>query len=156
MNDMTSARIVAFLDAHHVLSLATSSQQGPHAVSVFYVRDEFALLWVSDPGSRHSVELVNDPRVAATIAPDCSDFADVRGVQFSGRAQRIADATERARARDLLESRYPFLRRISEGPLALREAYERVAFYRLEPDQITLIDNSRAFGHKDTLELKKS
>ena len=39
------------------------------------------------------------------------------------------------------------------GPPALREAYQRVEFYRLVPTRLVLIDNSRGFGHKDTLEL---
>jgi uncharacterized protein YhbP (UPF0306 family) len=127
MSDDTGARIAAFLDAHHVMSLATSGPHGPHAADVFYARDGFALLWVSDPASRHSVELEAEPRVAATIAPDYVDFVDVRGLQISDCACRVIDAAERMRARALLEARYPFLQNASNGPLALREAYARVA-----------------------------
>ena len=156
MNGDTGASIAAFLDAHHVMSLATCGPNGAHAANVFYARSGFALLWVSDPSSRHSVELEADPRVAATIAPDYVDFADVRGLQISGYARRVVDAPERTRAGALLEARYPFLQHASEGPLALREAYARVGFYRLEPERITIIDNSRGFGHKDTLEFKRS
>jgi hypothetical protein len=57
MNAETVARVIAFLDAHHVMSLATSGESGPHAANVLYVRDDFALLWVSDPISRHSREI---------------------------------------------------------------------------------------------------
>jgi hypothetical protein len=42
---------------------------------------------------------------------------------------------------------------MSEGPPALREAYQRVECYPLVPTRLVLIDNSRSFGHKDTLEL---
>lgn len=156
MSEDTGERIIAFLDAHHVMSLATVGAQGPHAANVFYVRDGFALMWVSDPKSRHSAELEADPRVAATVAPDYSDFPEVRGVQISGYALRITDAAERKRARTLLEDRYPFLKKLTLLPQALLEAFARVAFYRLEPQVITLIDNSRGFGHKDTLEFKRS
>jgi uncharacterized protein YhbP (UPF0306 family) len=156
MSEDTGARIIAFLDAHHVMSLATAGAHGPHAANVFYVRDGFALMWVSHPASRHSIELEAEPRVAATIAPDYTDFADVRGVQMSGYALRITDASERTRARTLLEARYPFLRKLSLAPQALLEAFARIQFYRLEPLVITLIDNSRGFGHKDTLEFKKN
>ena len=108
---------------------------------------------MSDPDSRHSIELTADARVAATVAPDYFEFADIRGVQISGQAHVIADASERAKARLMLEARYPSLQRMSEGPPALQEAYQRVEFYRLEPTRLVLIDNSRGFGHKDTLEL---
>jgi uncharacterized protein YhbP (UPF0306 family) len=149
----TAERIAAFLDAHHVVSLATCGPSGPHAASVFYVRDGFALLWVSDPSSRHSIELEADARVAATVAPDYFDFGDIRGVQLSGHAHVMTIASDSANARLLLEARYPALKQLAQGPPALREAYARVKFYRLTPRRLVLIDNSRGFGHKDTLEL---
>jgi len=149
----TAARIAAFLDAHHVVSLATCGPDGPHAANVFYVRDGLALLWVSDPNSRHSTALAADARVAATVSPDYFEFDDILGVQISGRAHAIADASERASAELKLQARYPSLKRMSAGPRALRQAYERAEFYRLEPTRMVLIDNSRGFGHKDTLEL---
>ncbi len=153
MSTETAIRIAAFLDANHVASLATCGVDGPHAASVFYVRDGLALLWVSDPKSRHSAELEADARVAATVAPDYFEFADIRGVQILGQAHVITDTSERAKARRMLHARYPSLQRISEGPPGLREAYHRVEFYRLEPRRLVLIDNARGFGHKDTLEL---
>lgn len=138
------------------MSLATCGPDGPHAATVFYVRDGLALLWVSDPNSRHSAELAADARVAATVAPDYFEFDDILGVQISGRAHAIADASERANAELMLQARYPSLKRMSEGSSAFREAYERAEFYRLEPTRLVLIDNSRGFGHKDTLELGAS
>jgi uncharacterized protein YhbP (UPF0306 family) len=149
--DELSDRIAAFLDAHHVMSIATIGAQGPHAASVFYARDELALLWVSDRASRHSVELEADGRVAATIARDYSDFATIRGLQISGRAHRLGDEAERARARHILELRYAFLKQPATG--GLRDTYERAQIYRLDVVRFVLIDNSRGFGHKDVLEL---
>lgn len=150
----TSARIAAFLDAHHVMSLATCGAQGPHAANVFYVRDGFVLLWISDPNSRHSMELKADGRVAATIAPDYRDFGDVCGVQICGTAHRVADASERRRAQTLLKTRYPFLKRLSDGPLAMKNAYESAELYRLDPNRMVIIDNRLGFGHKDTLDFQ--
>jgi len=153
MSAETAIRIATFLDANHVMSLATCGAEGPHAASVFYVRDGLALLWVSDPKSRHSTELEANARVAATVAPDYFDYDDIRGVQISGQARVITDASERANARLILHARYPFLKQMSESQQALRGAYQRVEFYRLEPTRLVLIDNSRGFGHKDILEL---
>ena len=147
----TAARIAAFLDSHHVMSLATCGADGPHAANVFYVRDAFALLWVSDPLTRHSIELEADPRVAATVAPDYGDFNEICGVQISGAARRIADATERHLARALLEARYPSLQRLSDRP-QVKRAYEAAGLYRLVARRMVIIDNNRGFGHKDALD----
>lgn len=147
-----AGRIAAFLDAHHVMSLATCGAHGPHAANVFYALDGFSLLWVSDPQTQHSATLETNPRVGATVAPDYRDFDEIRGVQISGDAHRIADASERHRARSLLEARYPLLQRLSDRP-ALRQAYESAELYRLVPRKMVMIDNTRGFGHKDTLDL---
>jgi uncharacterized protein len=148
-----AARITAFLDTHHVMSLAICGPHGPHAANVFYVRDRFALLWVSNPQTRHSLALETDRHVSVTIAPDYRDFDEIRGVQISGDAHRITGTTERRRARRLLEARYPFLQRLSELPL-VKQAYESGQLYRLVPREIEMIDNTRGFGHRDVLDLR--
>jgi uncharacterized protein YhbP (UPF0306 family) len=151
MDDALAERVAAFLDAHHVMSLATLGPHGPHAASLFYARDGLALLWVSDGASRHSVELEADGRAAATIAHDYSDYAMIRGVQAGGRARRLADDVERARARKILEARFPFLKKLADA--GVRDSYARAHIYRLDVDRFVLIDNSRGFGHKDVLDL---
>jgi uncharacterized protein YhbP (UPF0306 family) len=145
-------QISIFLATHHVMSLATVGSSGPHATSLFYACDGLALIWVSEIDTQHSREIEADPRVAATVAPDYSDFATIRGVQIVGVARRILAADERMRYLAELESRYPFLEQLAAGPLELRQAYARTAVYRLQPARIVLIDNSKGFGHKETLE----
>ncbi len=152
MNDDLATRIAAFLDAYHVLSLATHDADGPHAANLFYARDGLALVWLSDPETRHSRDVGADQWVAATVAPDYADFSAIRGVQIFGAARKITDADERQRHLALLEARYPFLLQLKNGPAKLQEGYARASPYRLQPLRMTLIDNSRGFGHKETIE----
>jgi len=146
-----AARIAAFLDAHHVMSVATCGPNGPHAASLFYARDGFDLIWVSDPKSEHSRHVAERARIAVTIARDYGDFPEIKGLQIAGDAHRLADGADSARARSCLEARYPFLRDANASP-ALREAYDKARFYRLVPARIVFIDNSRGLGFKETLE----
>jgi uncharacterized protein len=152
MDNNLTARTAAFLDAHHVMSLATMSANGPHAANLFYARDGYALIWVSDPTSHHSRHIGEHAEVAATIARDCCDFPDIQGLQIRGRAWRLAHPQEEARARAGLEARYPFLQHLSEGKL--RDAYERAQLYRLDPECIVLIDNQCDFGSKEVLQFE--
>jgi len=153
MDSELGRQISSFLAAHHVMSLATSGADGPHAASLFYACDGLALVWLSERNTRHSREIEADPRVAATVAPDVSDYASIRGVQIAGTARRIEAADERRRHLAQLEARYPFLGQLAAGPPQLRAAYARTAVYRLQPARIVLIDNSKGFGHKETLEI---
>lgn len=148
-----SQEIQSFLEMHHVMSLATYGAAGAHATNLFYACDGLALVWVSEPDTQHSREIEADPRVAATVAPDYSDFATIRGLQIVGTARRILAADERMRHVAHLEARYPFLRQLAAGPLKLRQALARTAVYRLQPARIVLIDNTKGFGHKETLEI---
>jgi uncharacterized protein YhbP (UPF0306 family) len=148
-----AARIEAFLDAHHVMTLATHGGGAAHAASLMYAREGFALYWTSDPESRHSRELEASGGVAATVAPDYSGFREIRGLQIAGRAARVTATGEVALARALMERRYAFLGELARGPETLRAAYAKAAFYVLRPERITLIDNTQGFGHKETLAL---
>jgi uncharacterized protein YhbP (UPF0306 family) len=148
-----SQEIQSFLAAHHVMSLATCGAAGVHATNLFYACEGLALVWVSGPDTQHSREIEADPRVAATVAPDYSDFAAIRGVQIAGAARRVLATDERMRHVALLEARYPFLRQLAAAPLKLRQAFARTAVYRLQPARIVLIDNTKGFGHKETLEI---
>lgn len=145
-------RIESFLTEHHVMSLATAGPDGPHAANLFYACDGLSLIWISDPKSRHSRELEVQARVATTIAPDYTDFSIIRGVQIWGVAYKVSDS-ERARQIAVLETRYAFLRRTAEGPKKMHDAYTQAAIYRLDPKRIVFIDNTKGFGHKETLDL---
>ncbi|HSD41435.1 MAG TPA: pyridoxamine 5'-phosphate oxidase family protein [Burkholderiales bacterium] len=151
--DSLAERIEAFLDAHHVVTLATVGEAGAHAASLMYARNGFALYWTSDPATRHSLHLEREARVTATIAPDYTDFRVVRGLQIAGQARRL-DGREAEDARAALVGRYAFLAELASGPPALRAAFAKAAFYALVPERITLVDNSLGFGHKETLTLQ--
>lgn len=153
MNSQLAQEIASFLAAHHVCSLATCGPDGPHATNLFYACDELALIWVSDPDSRHSREIESDSRVEATVAPDYSDFAAIKGLQIIGTARRILAEDQRLQCLARMEARYSFLGSLAAGPEKMREAYARTAVYRLQPARIVLIDNAKGFGHKETLDL---
>lgn len=145
-------RIEDFLDRHHVVSLATVGSQGAHAANLFYARDGLTLIWMSDMDSRHSREIETDAKVAATVSAASIDFRTIQGLQIHGTAQRTSRA-DRARLLSLLEAKFPFLIELRDSPKALQQAQERAEIYRLQPTDIVLIDNTRGFGHKETLTL---
>jgi uncharacterized protein YhbP (UPF0306 family) len=146
--------IRAFLQAHHVVSLATVAEGGAHAASLMFAAANFSLYWTSDPDACHSAAIERNPRVAATIAPDYADFHLIRGLQIIGRARRLS-AGETAHAVELLRERFPFLRELNRMPAGLRAAVDRAAYYRLNPDTIAFIDNTRGFGNKRTLHIAR-
>lgn len=152
-NPTLEEEIGAFLREQHVMSLATTADGAAHAASVMFATEGWSIYWTSDPGARHSVALEGFPRVAATVAPDYEDFRLIRGLQIAGRARRLGESNEAAHARELLRRRFPFLRKLDAMPAELLAALGKAAYYRLDPDTITLIDNTKGFGNRRTLRI---
>lgn len=141
--------ILEELSHQTVLTLAAVSEAGPYAVSLMYAHDAFDIYWLSDPKTRHSEYLASSPSAAVTIAAQCEDFRKIRGLQMIGNARRLTNADEETVAFNLLVARFPFLKKFAAGKLARHLG--AAAVYLFRPAKLTLIDNSRGFGFKQTL-----
>jgi len=146
------SRIEAFLEAHHVMSLATSGPEGPWSAAVFYASDGLTLYFISAPGSRHSRDIEASGRAAATIQRDIGNWREVRGIQLEGEAARIG-GTERAVALARYARKFPLIADLSSAPREIASAMARMEWYRLSPRRVRLVDNTLGFGHREELDL---
>jgi len=144
--------VADYLDRHHVMTLATCGPDGPWAAAVFYVNAGHTLFFLSSPSSRHCRNLAQDPRCAATIQEDYSDWAKIKGVQLEGRASEIR-GDEEVRARQRYGDKFPVVGRLATAPMAIVAALAKVHWYRLHAERLHFIDNSLGFGHRDPIDL---
>lgn len=78
------------LEKGYLLSLATTDEGGVWVADVIYVHDDdFNIYWMSDPEARHSKAVAGNPNVAGAIAVSGPGENNL-GIQFSGRAEKIA------------------------------------------------------------------
>jgi len=145
-------RVLDYLGAHHVATLATTGSDGPWAAAVFYASDGYTLYFLSSPTTRHCRNLKQDPRVAATIQADCSDWREIKGIQLEGTVSELA-GEEEAQARRLYAEKFPLVGLLARAPAAIVKALARVRWYRLDPAHLHFIDNSTAFGQRDEIDL---
>ncbi|GAB4171895.1 MAG: pyridoxamine 5'-phosphate oxidase family protein [Rhodocyclaceae bacterium] len=145
-----SSRVLDYLAGHRVLTLATHGPQGVWAAALFYANEGFRLYFLSSPSSRHCMDLAADPRVAGTVQDECSDWREIRGLQFEGLAREISSEQVRC-ARRLYAAKHPLIDRLAGAPPAIVEAMARVRWYAIEVARIRLIDNSAGFGHREEL-----
>lgn len=150
MSDDLRARVLALLDEHHVMTLATHGHDGPWAAAVFYAAQGLRLYFLSSPRSCHARQLAESPQVAATIQRDYDDWPAIRGLQIAGRASPVPDgAVDDVRA--LYARRFPRIGAGAGMPQAILRALDRIRWYVLEPSDIHLIDNRLGFGHREQL-----
>lgn len=142
--------LLNYLQGHHVLTLATQGPEGPWAAAVFYVNDGPDVYFLSAPSTRHARNLAADPRVAATVQEDYSDWRQVKGIQLEGHVTRL-DVPASAQAATLFVRKFPFTdAHLADQVIAM--AMNKIAWYRLRASVLYLIDNSRGFGSRERFE----
>lgn len=139
------AEALAYLAAHHVLTLATTGPEGVWAAAVFYVHDSFDLFFLSAGHTRHGQNLGQNPVAAATIQEDYHEWPSIQGIQLEGDVVLLA-GTERERAMRLYQAKYPF---VSPDNPAIGPALAKINWYRLRPRHLYFIDNRLGLGHRD-------
>ncbi len=150
MSTALNQRVRAYLQTHHVATLATMAADGPWAAAVFYVNDGTTLYFLSSPNSRHCRNLHQDARAAATIQADTANWAEIKGVQLEGTVS-LLEGAEEDRARRLYGEKFPLVGNLAQAPAAIVAALARVRWYRLAPARLFFIDNAAGFGRRDAI-----
>jgi uncharacterized protein len=83
---MIDNRIIRFLRKHHVLTVATSVDNEPWCANCFYVYiiDENAIVFTTDPDTRHGKEFLINSTVAGSVVLETPVIGKLRGIQFQG------------------------------------------------------------------------
>jgi uncharacterized protein YhbP (UPF0306 family) len=83
---MIDDRIKKFFRKHHVLTIATSTDGGPWCANCFYVylEEENALVFTTDPETRHGKEFLINNLVAGSVVLETRIIGMIRGIQFRG------------------------------------------------------------------------
>jgi uncharacterized protein YhbP (UPF0306 family) len=104
------------------------------------------------PTSRHCLNLEKNPRVAATVQADYSDWRDIQGVQLEGVAIHISSREEK-HARRLYGQKFPVVESLASAPAAILLALTKVKWYKVIPHRLYFIDILIKLGHHDEIEL---
>jgi uncharacterized protein YhbP (UPF0306 family) len=83
---MIDRRIIRFFRRHHVLTIATSVNNEPWCANCFYVylKDENAIVFTTDPTTRHGQEFLKNKLVAGSVVLETRIIGKIRGIQFQG------------------------------------------------------------------------
>ncbi|MET0810612.1 MAG: pyridoxamine 5'-phosphate oxidase family protein [Thermoleophilaceae bacterium] len=131
--------VLDYLGSQKTLTLATSGSDGPWAATLTYVNDGPTIYVWTRPNSTTARHIDENPTTAFAIDEYTEDWRQTKGIQ--GRAgSAVVQGEEIARAADLFGQKYPQLRPGSTSA---------IVFFRLEPDSLEFIDNSRGVEESD-------
>jgi uncharacterized protein YhbP (UPF0306 family) len=152
MTDQKSlkASISRYLVRHTTMSLATCHDGRPWSTDLFYASDDSCQLYfVSSVTTWHCQHIAANPRVSVSISRECSDWKEIKGVQLVGVASVVSKA-DRDGVTEMYLTKFPALKKLHQASEILSLFWES-SFYRISPEWIRLIDNSKRFRHKDEM-----
>jgi len=146
MDDAIRQKILALLDQHRIMTVATLRPDGwPQATTVGYVSEGLTIYFLCALDSQKAANLAHDDRVSLTIDHDTADLMAIEGLSLAGHAQAVTDRAEAERALALLPSKYP---KDTKLPVAMPGPND-VRIFRITPTVISVLDYSKGFGHTD-------
>jgi uncharacterized protein YhbP (UPF0306 family) len=142
--------ICRYLVRHTTLSLATCHEGRPWSTDLFYASDDDCRLYfVSSVTTWHCQHIAANPRVSVSISRQCVGWKDIKGLQLDGVAGVVSEA-DREAVVEIYLAKFPALKKLHQASEIL-SIFRESSFYRISPEWIRLIDNSKGFGHKDEM-----
>jgi nitroimidazol reductase NimA-like FMN-containing flavoprotein (pyridoxamine 5'-phosphate oxidase superfamily) len=148
MDDAMKRKVLALLDGHRIMTIATLRPDGwPQATTVGYVNEGLTLWFLCGLESQKAKNLARDDRVSITVDHDTPDIMSITGLSMAARAQRVTDRAEAQKVLRMMPLKYPDA---SPSTAQLKmPAPEEVALFRVVPEVISVLDYSLGFAHTD-------
>jgi uncharacterized protein YhbP (UPF0306 family) len=131
--------VLDYLGSQKTLTLATTGLDGPWAATLTYVNDGKDIYIWTKPHSNTARHIDQNPSAAFAIDAYSEDWRQTKGIQARGRCSPVT-GEGMAKAADLFGQKYPQLRPGSTSA---------VVFFRIEPDVLEFIDNTRGVEEAD-------
>jgi nitroimidazol reductase NimA-like FMN-containing flavoprotein (pyridoxamine 5'-phosphate oxidase superfamily) len=146
MDDEIRRTILALLDQHRIMTIATLRPDGwPQATTVGYANDGLTLYFLCGPDSQKAANLARDDRVSVTIDHDTPQVMEIKGLSMAARAQAVVDPAEGEKALRMLMLKYP---QQNSLPLPMPTPAD-VRIFRVTPTVISVLDYTKGFAHTD-------
>lgn len=146
MDEEIRKKILALLDQHRIMTLATLRPDGwPQATTVGYVNEGLTLYFLCGLDSQKAANLARDDRVSLTIDHDTPDIMAITGLSMAAHAQAVLDRAEAGKVLRMLPLKYP-----EQGSLPVAmPTPDDVRIFRVTPTVVSVLDYSKGFGHTD-------
>lgn len=138
------AEIIAILDEHRLMTIATIRRDGwPQATVVSYANDGLFLYSVIGRNTQKYLNIVLDPRVSVSMSNDVGFPFGYKGLSLGGHATILESRTEIDRVCAMVLRRNPQYDHFPTPDPTM------IAVLCFKPEFVSIIDYSKGFGHSD-------
>lgn len=145
MDKIQNDFVLRVLDTAQDLTLATVRPDGyPQATTVSFAHQDMTIFVGIGKASQKAENIRRNSKVSLTVNLPYRDWREIRGLSMSATAELLDDPREVAAAAASLERRFPAVQEWV-GPDMAHE----IAFVRIVPQVVSVIDYSKGFGHTE-------
>lgn len=150
MNAEQRAAILELMASQNTCTLATVRSDGyPQATTVAYANEGLEIYLACDRDAQKLRNIRHCPKVSLTIDQDYVDWRQIRGLSLGGKADILGQRHEREHAFDLLSHKFPEMNALGKA----EDLLYAMAFLRITPEVISLLDYTQGFGHTELVRL---
>ena len=143
----TERFILAVLQAHNILTLATIREDGyPQATTVGYVHEGLTLYVGTFAQAQKVANIRRCPKVSLTIDRDYDDWKQIKGLSMGGTAEILTDPKDIQRVATLFSAKFP---QIAKLPVPIDPA--SVILLKITPIVVSVLDYTKGFGHTELI-----
>jgi general stress protein 26 len=141
MDEASRKRILDLLKRHKIMTIATVRKDGyPQATTVTYVNDGLTLYFGCEKTAQKVKNIKRCNKVSLTIDRDYRDWNRIKGLSMAADAEVLRDRDEVRHAAALLARKFPQWGTVPP---------EDVAFVKVVPKVISILDYAQGFGHTE-------
>lgn len=151
MENPNKNQILSIINETNDMTIATIRGDGfPQATTVSYVNDGMTIYFGTSSDSQKAANIVRNNKVSLTINPPYENWDDITGLSLGAHAELVTDPNEIAKVDQLVFEKFP---QVAQYMQTDDEEAEKVAFFRITPLIISLLDYRKGFGHTELLEV---
>ena len=144
-------QVVSIIDNTDDMTIATVRDDGfPQATTVSYVNDGLTIYFATSLDSQKATNIAHNNKVSLTIDPPYENWEEITGLSLGGHAELIASEDEIKTVGQLMFEKFP---QVANYMSADGEDDDKIAFFRITPLVISLLDYRQGFGHTELLEV---
>lgn len=148
MDQQLQAQITALIGDARDMTIATNREDGfPQATTVSYVSDGLTIYFMTPADSQKAQNIAKNNKVSLTINRHYEDWQHIEGLSMGALAVRTDDPAEQEKIGTLLLEKFP------EAAQYESTVNVDLAFFRVEPKVISLLDYKKGFGHTEMVTL---
>ena len=148
MDKKLREQIISIVNDVNDMTIATVRKDGfPQATTVSYINDGLTIYFMTPADGQKAQNIARNNKVSLTINRDYQNWDNIEGLSMAALAMSVSDQKEKEKIGNLLLQKFP--------QVAQYEPAEDIelAYFRIEPKVISVLDYRKGFGHTELVEL---